>query len=96
MEFTFLIQEFLDQAGPPILSNRTGVFIDSCLIHCQTLTDTPWMGYAVDGLVMRDAFAAWYFDGEVALKAVDTALWPNNKSCGKTIRQDELLGFKPF
>lgn len=89
------IQEFLDQAGPAILSSGTGVFIDSCLIHCQTLTDTPWMSYAVNGLVMRDAFAAW-FDGGVALKAVDNALWPNNKSCGRTVRREELLGFRPF
>ena len=86
------MQEFITQVLPAIENDKTSLFLDSCLIHCQTLTDEPWMKYAVNGMLMRDAFAAWYFDGEV-VKAVDSDLWPDNPSCGKAIRQKKALEF---
>ena len=46
------------------------------------------MNYEVNGLTVRDAVAAWYFGGEVALKAVDLAVWPDNKVCGSSVRPD--------
>ena len=52
----------MSQAKPILESNSTGLFLDSCLIHCQTLTDEPWSKYGVGGQTMRDTFADWYFD----------------------------------
>ena len=83
--------------GPPILSGKTGMFVDSCLIHCQTITDEPWMKYVVNGMLMRDAFAAWYFDDEEALKAVDPTVWPDNPSCPNTMAyQSQGMDVNPF
>ena len=36
-----------------------GGFITSCHAHCEANTDSYWMGVQVDGVVMRDAVAAW-------------------------------------
>ena len=74
-------QEFLDQLSPVLKSSSSGIFADSCLIHCQTLTDEPWALYTVGGQTMRQTFEDWYFEiSNTTYKEVDCA-WPCNPTC---------------
>ena len=74
------VQQFLEQLAPARESSSTGIFGDSCLIHCQTLEDTPWATYAVGGQTMRETFEAWYFQTHADYKEVDGP-FPDNRSC---------------
>ena len=77
---THPLQEFLEAASAPIASQSNGVFLDSCLIHCQSLNSKSWNGYKVKGQTMRETFADWYFDRSGEDKEVDCA-YPCNLSC---------------
>jgi hypothetical protein len=56
-----------------------GVFLDACPNqHCQT--STGWNQVVIDGQMMADAAAAWYFGGKT-VKLVDRP-FPSNPSCG--------------
>jgi hypothetical protein len=72
--------QFLEQLAPARESSSTGIFGDSCLIHCQTLEDTSWATYAVGGQTMRETFEAWYFQTPADYKEVDGP-FPDNRSC---------------
>ena len=75
------VQEFLAQLSPALSSTSTGIFADSCLIHCQTLEDTAWGTYSVGGQSMRQTFEDWYFTKTPAnTKEVDCP-FPDNRSC---------------
>ena len=73
-------QEFIAQATPALVSTSNGVFIDSCLVHCQTLTDDTWSVYKVSGQLMSETFANWYFGRSGKTQVVDCA-YPCNPTC---------------
>ena len=87
MTIVHVYQEFREQAAAVIQSNSTmnGYFLDSCLVHCQTLFDDTWTTYTVNKQSIAYTFAAWYY-GTQQLKA-DTKLqdcvYPCNQSCPK-------------
>ena len=58
-----------------------GVWIDSCLEHCQTLTDRQWTKILVSGQSAYDTFANWYFGRGGDSNVIDCA-YPCNK-CGQ-------------
>lgn len=70
--------QFLSALEPAIQSDSIGIFIDSCLQHCQTLTDNTWNDIRVNGSSMREAFEAWY-KGK-PLQYIDCA-YPCNPTC---------------
>jgi hypothetical protein len=74
------VQEYLAQLAPAVNSSA-GIFADSCVVHCQTLTDEPWSTYAVDGKTTREAFEEWYFEkGSGDHQRIDCP-FPCNPSC---------------
>ena len=75
-----LRQEFLKAAAPAIESQTNGVFIDSCLEHCQSLAAHSWAQISVGGESARETFANWYFKRGGAAKEVDCA-YPCNPTC---------------
>ena len=62
------------------VNSSAGIFVDSCLIHCQTLDDKPWSTYAVGGRTMRDAFQDWYFERSESIQTIDCP-FPCNPTC---------------
>ena len=68
----------------PVLSSpaSTGYFLDSCVVHCQTLRDEPWSQYAINGRTVAQSFGDWYFNrtGPTRLKDCDTD-FPCNPTC---------------
>jgi hypothetical protein len=73
--------QFLEQLEPALMSESTGVFADSCLVHCQTLTDDTWTQFLVGAQSMRDTFSDWYFERSSGkTKEVDCA-FPCNPTC---------------
>ena len=73
------LQEFLSAAGPAINSKTNGVFIDSCLVHCQSLNDHSWAQVKVGGQTAIETFSNWYSNNGIA-KEVDCA-YPCNDTC---------------
>jgi hypothetical protein len=62
----------------PVLSTSNGYYFDSCLVHCQTLTDDAWQLYRVMGHTVRETFADWYYEGRRPVNAswqADTSPW---------------------
>ena len=41
------------------MSPANGGFVVSCHTHCEAQNDGPWTTFAINGVVMRDAVAAW-------------------------------------
>ena len=74
-------QEFLEQLTLALKSSSTGIYADSCLIHCQTLTDEPWAGYRVGGQSMRETFANWYVERSSTHHKVVDCPFPCNPTC---------------
>jgi len=72
--------EFLSQATPAIISTSNGFFGDSCLVHCQTLTDDTWSVYKVSGQLMSETFANWYFGRNGKTRVLD-CVYPCNPTC---------------
>ena len=64
----------------PIASQTNGAFLDSCLIHTQSLYSKSWDSYKVKGQSIRETFADWYFDRAGEDKEVDCA-YPCNLTC---------------
>ena len=64
----------------PIAAQTNGVFLDSCLIHCQSLSSKSWDSYKVKGQTIRETFADWYFNRTGEYKEVDCA-YPCNLTC---------------
>ena len=79
--FMFSIQQFLDQLAPALATESTGVFADSCLVHCQTLTDNTWTQFLVGGQSMRDTFSDWYFDRSSGKTKEVDCVFPCNPTC---------------
>ena len=75
------IQQFLLQLSPALNSSSTGIFADSCLIHCQTLQDLPWATYTVGGQTMRESFEDWYFEKTSAKSHEIDCAFPCNPTC---------------
>ena len=75
------MQQFLAQLAPAFNSSSTGIFADSCLIHCQTLQDEPWATYAVGDQTMRETFEDWYFDKSSAKYQEVDCPYPCNPTC---------------
>ena len=72
-------------ASPALQSPTNGAFIDSCVIHCQSLSTTSWTQFKVDNQTVGDTFYAW-MTGNTAVyksKVVDCA-YPCNPTCSKT------------
>ncbi|XP_065888035.1 uncharacterized protein [Dysidea avara] len=86
-------QEFKAAVSPVIQSPTNGAFIDSCVIHCQSLSTTSWTQFKVDNQTVGDTFYAW-MTGNTAMyksKVVDCA-YPCNPTCSKTaISPDEVV-----
>lgn len=80
----WILQEFLKAAGPVIQSPTNGAFIDSCLVHCQSLSTTSWTQFRVDNQTVGDTFYAWLTGSTDTYKpkAVDCA-YPCNPTCTK-------------
>jgi hypothetical protein len=73
--------QFLHQLTPALDSETTGIFADSCLVHCQTLTDDTWTQFLVGGQSMRDTFSDWYYGrGSGRSREVDCP-FPCNPTC---------------
>lgn len=47
------------QSTGTALSPTNGGFVVSCHTHCEAQNDGPWTTFAIAGVVMRDAVAAW-------------------------------------
>lgn len=72
----------VDNALNPVTPH--GAFLDACPNeHCQT--STGWRQVSIEGQMMADAAASWYFDGKT-VKLVDKP-FPSNPSCGYKDRQ---------
>ena len=56
------MQEMREALGVVNGSKTSGIFADSCLQHCQTLTDNTWTEIEVEGLTAAQALADWYFE----------------------------------
>lgn len=66
-------------------SNSTinGYFFDSCLVHCQTLSDDTWTTYTINKQSIEATFSAWYYgnkDPNINTKIKDCP-YPCNTSC---------------
>lgn len=72
-------QEFL-QMIKPVLSSPNGFYFDSCMIHCQTLTDEPWNWFITKGHTMRESFADWFYERPSPANAtrILDGDWPNH------------------
>ncbi|XP_065888037.1 uncharacterized protein [Dysidea avara] len=84
-QFKNYSQEFMAAASPALQSPTNGAFIDSCVIHCQSLSTTSWTQFKVDNQTVGDTFYAW-MTGNTAVyksKVVDCA-YPCNPTCSKT------------
>lgn len=66
----------------PVLSSLppNGFFFDSCLVHCQTLSDEMWTTFRAKGRLMRDSFADWYYERPGSENIMDCE-YPCNHSC---------------
>ena len=61
-----------------------GVSFDACVVHCQTLANATWNGYATEnGLTLRRAVEQWFFEPAAALFNWDGAAYPANPSCAQ-------------
>lgn len=79
MEFFYKFRtQFLSALEPATHNDHIGIFVDSCLQHCQTLTDNTWNDIMVEGSSMREAFELWY-EGK-PLQYIDCA-YPCNPTC---------------
>ena len=76
-----VLQQFMEQLAPALNSESTGIFADSCLVHCQTLTDDTWTQFMVRGQSLRDTFSDWYFGRGGKKKEVDCLNFPCNPTC---------------
>ncbi len=79
--FGAFLQTFLDQVGVVMNSQipGSGYYLDSCLIHCQTMSSSPWTTFKVGGKSMSQAVFDWYYNSTVTkLKDCD---YPCNPSC---------------
>ena len=76
------LQEFIEAAGPAIQSPTNGVFIDSCVVHCQSLSANTWTQYKVDGQTMGETIYAWMTGNSTSHKSkeIDCA-YPCNPTC---------------
>ncbi|XP_065888301.1 uncharacterized protein [Dysidea avara] len=86
-------QEFMAAVSPAIQSPTNGAFIDSCLIHCQSLSTASWTKFKVDNQTVGDTFYAWMTGNDAVYKSkvVDCA-FPCNPTCPKTaVSQDETV-----
>ena len=60
-----------------------GYFFDSCLVHCQTLSDETWTTYTINKQSIEATFSAWYYENEdpnISTKIKDCP-YPCNTSC---------------
>ena len=73
---------------PAIQSPTNGVFIDSCVMHCQTLTTGAWTETIVGEQNIRDTFYYWLTNNTAhSFKEVDCD-YPCNPTC--TIFKESL------
>ena len=61
-------------------SQTNGAFFDSCLEHCQSLSDHTWNQIKVGGQTAAKTFGNWYFKRSGSTKEIDCA-YPCNTSC---------------
>ena len=79
--------------SPVLQSSTNGAFIDSCLIHCQSLNRNSWTQFKVDNQTVEDTFYAWMTGNTTVYKSkvVDCA-YPCNPSCTKAaVSPDEAV-----
>lgn len=74
-------EQFLSQLAPALNSSTTGIFGDSCLIHCQTLTDMSWATYSVGEQTMRQTIEDWYYQTSPAKSQEIDCPYPCNPTC---------------
>lgn len=74
-------------AAWPASYTRNGGFIASCIQHEEAYIDARWSGDAINGRLMRDAFADWYWqrngtcDGQAATYWWLDGPWGSNPTC---------------
>ncbi|KAI4301611.1 hypothetical protein L6164_034872 [Bauhinia variegata] len=73
-------------------SAQTGLFINSCFAHCQTVRQDTW--FADDSPLIRNkpiaiAVGDWYFDRQ-SVKAIDCA-YPCDTTCHNLVFNDDTL-----
>ena len=73
----------MEAVTPVIQSPTSGVFIDSCVVHCQTIFEEPWTQIMVEKQTMGDTFYYWLTRNAnitQSTKAVDCD-YPCNPTC---------------
>ena len=76
-----VLQEFLSAVAPVTESKTNGMFVDSCLVHCQSLTAHSWSKVKVGGKTAVETFSSWYFNDGGKIKQVDCDKYPCNPTC---------------
>ncbi|KAG0493700.1 hypothetical protein HPP92_004694 [Vanilla planifolia] len=74
--------EMLTALGSFEISDREGMFIDSCFVHCQSESQNTWYAADSPGIhnkTIAEAIADWYF-GRRITKEVDSP-YPCDLSC---------------
>ena len=74
------VQEFKSASADFVARDGRGIFFDSCLTHCQSLSSRSWNSIKVDGQSARETFGDWVYGRSGKSKEVDCA-YPCNKSC---------------
>ena len=78
--------------SPVIQSSTNGAFIDSCVIHCQSLSATSWMQFKVENQTVGDTFYAWMTGNTTVYKSkVVDCVYPCNPTCSKSVQEKRLL-----
>ena len=83
-EFVHFHEEFVRQLEPVLSGfSSSGFFLDSCLAHCQSLSDDRWAKFSALKHPMRETFADWYNDvpGNDNATRVRDCDYPCNQSC---------------
>ena len=79
-----MLQEFMTAAEPVIKAQKSGVFIDSCLYECQSLSTYTWTQIKVGGKTAKDSFVEWY-KKDMKTKLVDCSSFPCNPTCKSAV-----------
>lgn len=71
----------------PLAERKTdGMSFDACIVHCQTLANATWNGYATeDGVSLRHAVEHFVLGAPI-----DIPLAPRNAAPGPSVHFDEM------
>ncbi|KAL0699269.1 hypothetical protein Bca4012_055391 [Brassica carinata] len=76
----------VDAIGKFHQNKAGGMFIDSCFIHCQTVTPGTWYSPTstrIENKTIAESVGDWYFNRE-PVKLIDCPYYPCNPSCPPT------------